>query len=104
MNGKNFEVIFRTTDKKSLKKMLSLAIEYGATVEEISSYAKFDDNSYCKWEIPSSAIKHDELFKVFNVTDDYMLELAKQDRPIKREELGISPTNRNDGLYSYPYP
>ena len=33
------------------------------------------------------------------LTDDEMLELAKQDRPISREELGIRNNGRNDGFY-----
>lgn len=33
------------------------------------------------------------------MTDDELIALAKQDRPILREELGIQSAERNDGFY-----
>ena len=35
-----------------------------------------------------------------NPTDDEMLAMARQDRPISREELGMQTASTNDGLQS----
>ena len=54
---------------------------------------------WIRLELPNWKVRK-KVCKQNNPTDDEMLAMARQDRPISREELGMQTASTNDGLQS----
>ena len=71
------------------------------------SKCKYSELCPCEWSLHNTTcliiqkskekLNKEDQYKII-IDEDYLINLAKQDRPITRQELGIQENPRKDGL------